>query len=158
MVNFNMKLKNLLIPTLFLLSSSSALAECYISYKGSVEIKDLISARKFVFDEYPKLCEKLKQNNAGLALTGTSQISPYQTTSAVVIALYPLDREKSGVTAGSEIWIGYEGERTTSALRERMYSLTMHGLNELSKNPNKLNELFADVRNMRQAQTGTRTK
>jgi hypothetical protein len=129
------------------------MAECYISYKGSVEIENLIEKRKFNFDGYEKLCQRLKNNNAGLSLTTISQISPYQTTASVSIALYPVESKYKGVTYITDDWIGYDAERTSNAESNKVYNLTMDALNNLSKpeKEERLKSMLVELSEMRKA-------
>ena len=134
-----------------MLATSNSFADCSINYIGSDDLKHLIKERKFEFDSYDKLCKKLKDNNAGVSFTSITQISPYQTTASVSLALYPLGDKYKGITIGSDDWIGYEEERTSKAEKDRLYSLAMYALEQLANKPEKLNSLLTEVREMRAA-------
>lgn len=76
---------------------------------------------------------EIKNNNAGVVLTGITQISPYQTTAAVIIGLYPIGEKYKGTTLNTVEWIGYDELRTSKTEKDRLYSLTMYALDNLSK-------------------------
>ena len=141
--------KFLLLTILFLVSSAS-FANCSITYTSTSDIKALIKSKKFNFDGYSKLCERLKSNNAKLVMTGVTQISPYQTT-ALIIGLSPIGEKYKGTTLTTEDWIAYEEERTSTAEKDRLYSLTMHALDQLSKpeKEEKLKAMLNEVIEMR---------
>jgi hypothetical protein len=122
-----------ILSLILLLISSASFANCSINYIGTSNIQDLIKTNKFEFDGYNKLCERLKNNNAGVVLTGITQISPYQTTAAVIIGLYPIGEKYKGTTLNTVEWIGYDELRTSKTEKDRLYSLTMYALDNLSK-------------------------
>lgn len=142
-----------ILLTVLLLGSSATFANCSITYNSTSNIENLIKTNKFEFDGYNKLCERLKNNNAKLVLTGLTQISPYQTTAAVIIGLAPIGEKYKGTTLTTDDWIGYEEERTSSAEKKRLYSLTMHALDQLSKpeKEEKLKVMLNEVIEMRRA-------
>ena len=133
--------------------SSTALADCSINYAASSIITTEIKKRKFDFDGYDKLCARLKANNAGVMLTGMTQISPYQTTASLSIALYPVGEKYQGVTSNTDDWIRYEEERTSQAEVDTMYGLVMTALDKLSQPEKeaKLKSMLQEVIEMRRA-------
>ena len=98
-----------ILSLILLLISSASFANCSINYIGTSNIQDLIKTNKFEFDGYNKLCERLKNNNAGVVLTGITQISPYQTTAAVIIGLYPIGEKYKGTTLNTVDCTEYKG-------------------------------------------------
>ena len=142
-----------ILLTVLLLGSSATFANCSITYSSTSNIENLIKSNKFEFDGYSKLCERLKNNNAKLVLTGITQISPYQTTAAVIIGLSPIGEKYKGTTLTTDSWIGYEEERTSTGEKNRLYSLTMYALEQLSKpeKEEKLKAMLNEVIEIRRA-------
>ncbi len=142
------KMKKIFLSSLILfLSSSTFAANCSITYKASETLSSAIEKEGFTFDNYEKLCQRLKQNNAGVSFSTVSQISPYQTTAAVVISLYPIG--KIGMTSATTNWIRYDESRTTNAQKSTLYGVAMAGLNDLADDKNQLALMLKQVSEIR---------
>lgn len=146
-------MNKIILSSILLLISSTSFADCSINYAGSSDIKNLIKEKKFVFEGYQKLCNRLNANDAGLMFDSVSQISPYQTTAAISISMYPKGEKYKGRTIESTTWISYSEQRTTNAEKERLYSLTMYALENLASpsEEEKLKSMLLEVNNMRKA-------
>lgn len=146
-------MKKIILLSIFLLITPLSFADCFINFGGSREIQTLIKEKKFQFDSYDKLCNRLKANDAGILFDTISQISPYQTTVSVMITMYPKGDKYRGRTSESMIWIKYSQERTTNAEKEELYLLTMNALENLAStsSENKLKSMLIEVNEMRKA-------
>ena len=82
-----------------------------------------------------------------------SQISPYQTTVAISISMYPKGEKYQGTTIESTNWMRYSEQRTTSAQKEELYAITMHALENLASpsGEEKLKAMLLEVNDMRKA-------
>ena len=147
------EMKKLILGLSTLVMSSMSFADCYINYSATNDLKDLIREKTFVFDGYEKLCKRLEANNAGISFKSITQVSPYQTTASVTIAMYPKGDKYKGATIESISWIRYEEERTSNSEKEALYKLTMNALSNLTKpsGEEKLKAMLIEVNEMRKA-------
>ena len=146
-------MNKIILSSILLLISSTSFANCSINHGGTSEIKNLIKEKKFEFEGYQKLCNRLNANDAGLMFDSVSQISPYQTTVAISISMYPKGEKYQGITAESTTWMRYSEQRTTSAQKEELYAITMHALENLASpsGEEKLKAMLLEVNDMRKA-------
>lgn len=128
-------------------------ANCAINHGGNTKVMDLIKDRGFNFQSYEKLCNRLAANDAGLMIGGVSQISPYQTTVAITITMYPKGDKYEGTTIESVNWIRYSEQRTSQTEKEELYDLAMYALDQLTtpSNEEKLKKMLIEVSDMRKA-------
>lgn len=130
-------LKYALASSILLISTTQTYAnnECTISYSTNDTLDALIKEKKFVFDNYDKVCKLLRSANTSVDIVTTGQISPYQTSSAVQIRLKDLELSKQGLNLYSKhhIWLRYNSERTSAAQEKDIYGIAMVALNDIDQ-------------------------
>lgn len=142
------KLASILLLTL---ASTSSFANCSINFIASTSLKNSISKKGFTIDSnvYQNLCSQLQKNKAGIHFLSMDQISTYQTTSFVNIALYSLDDKLSMRTLASHSMMQYNQERTTTTSENQLYSLSMDTMSSLFENQKDLDLMFKQLREVR---------
>ncbi|WP_180108648.1 hypothetical protein [Acinetobacter sp. YH12147] len=130
-------LKYALASSILLISTTQTYAnnECTIYYSTNATLEALIKEKKFVFDNYDKVCKLLRSANAAVDIVTAGQISPYQTSSAVQIRLQDLELSKQGLNLYSKhnIWLRYNSERTSAAQEKDIYGIAMVALNGIDQ-------------------------
>lgn len=147
-------MKKTFTSLLFAITATNASANnCVINYLATKDIVEEIEKEGFKFEGFNNVCMKLKVHGAMISVNDISQITEYETTSAVHINLAMSDA--SGKKIGSYVtekginFIVTNSYRSTAEEKKTRYRATMYALEELNKNPKYFREMLNQLDQLR---------
>ena len=129
---------------LSMLSSLSFAENCSISMFYDDKIQNIIDTNSFIFSNYDRVCQQLKQANAGINIMAISMINEREVVATAVIQLkdkrFPLlsDMNRSSIWSSPQRTTKEQKALIWEAINEATSAINQHDIDALNETFKKL--------------------